>query len=87
MNIKPLKTKVLVKANITESKSEFGIILDAARSVKDTQTGTVHAVGPNVTEVEVDNIVVLDWSKATVVKINDVEMVMVDEKDLIAVLG
>ena len=87
MKVTPLKTKVLISENKVETQNEYGIILDNARSVKDTQTGTVVVIGNLVTEVVVDDKVLLDWSKATIVNVDGAQRVMIDEKDIIAVLG
>ena len=86
MQFKPLKDKVLVAENNSEVKSESGIILDNANSVRESKTGTVLAIGPDVTEVQVGNKILLDWSKASVVKIDDAQRVVIKEADIVAVL-
>lgn len=86
MGFKPLKDKVLVAENNSEVKSESGIILDNANSVRESKTGTVLAIGPDVTEVQVGNKILLDWSKASVVKIDDAQRVVIKESDIVAVL-
>lgn len=86
MQFKPLKDKVLVAENNSETKSEFGIILDDAKSVRESKTGTVLAIGPDVTEVQIGDKILLDWSKATVVKIGDAQRVVLKEADIVAIL-
>jgi co-chaperonin GroES (HSP10) len=86
MSFKPLKDRVLVAENNSEVKSESGIILDNANSVRESKTGTVLAIGPDVTEVQVGNKILLDWSKASVVKIGDAQRVVIKEADIVAVL-
>ena len=86
MSFKPLKDKVLVAENNSEVKSDSGIILDNANSVRESKTGTVLAIGPDVTEVQVGNKILLDWSKASVVKIDDAQRVVIKESDIVAVL-
>ena len=85
MNIKPLKKKVLVAENKTETKSASGIILDGVSSA-DTKTGTVLAVGPEVTQVEVGQVIYLDWAKCQVVKQSDIYRAMVDEEHIIGIV-
>jgi co-chaperonin GroES (HSP10) len=85
MNIKPLKKKVLVAENKTETKSAAGIILDGVGSV-DTKTGTVVAIGPEVTQVKVGDVIYLDWAKCQVVKQDDIYRAMVDEEFIIGVI-
>jgi co-chaperonin GroES (HSP10) len=87
MNVLPLKKKVLVAENKGEVKSESGIILDDATSVRESKTGTVLAIGPEVTEVAVGDKILLEWNKAQVVKIDNAQRVIIDEKDIVAVLG
>jgi co-chaperonin GroES (HSP10) len=86
MDIKPMKKKVLIAENKGEVKSEAGIILDDAKSVRESKTGTVLAIGPDVTEVQVGDKVYLEWSKAKVVKIGDAQRVIVEEEDIVAVV-
>lgn len=87
MNVQPLKNKVLVAENKTSDKtSDSGIILDGANSVRDSRAGTVLAVGPEVTEVAVGDVIYLDWTKGSVVKIGDAQRVIVSVKDIVAVL-
>jgi co-chaperonin GroES (HSP10) len=86
MDIKPMKKKVLIAENRGEVKSEAGIILDDAKSVRESKTGTVLAIGPDVTEVQVGDKVYLEWSKAKVVKIGDAQRVIVEEEDIVAVV-
>jgi co-chaperonin GroES (HSP10) len=85
MNIIPLHKKVLVAENISEVKSSEGIILTDAVSTRDSKTGTVLAIGPEVTEVAVGDKILLDWAKASVVKVNDAMRVMINEADIVAV--
>jgi co-chaperonin GroES (HSP10) len=86
MNIVPMNDRVLVAENKKEAKTESGIILEGARGVGDTAQGTVLAVGPKVTEVKVGDIVSLDWSKASPVKVGDAQRAMIKEEFIIAVV-
>ncbi len=86
MNIKPMHKKVLIAENASESKSESGIVLDQALSVRESKTGTVLAIGPDVTTVAVGDKVYLEWSKAKVVKVGDAQRVIIEEDDIVAVV-
>lgn len=85
MNVTPLKKKVLIAENKRENTTESGIILDNVRG-SNTTTGTVIAIGPDVTLVAVGDEVYLDWAKASVVKIGDAQRVIIDEDLIIAVV-
>jgi co-chaperonin GroES (HSP10) len=86
MNITPLHKKVLVAENVSETKTESGIILDNANSVRDSKTGTVLAIGPEVTEVKVGDIIYLEWNKAQIVKVGDAQRVIIEEENIVAVV-
>lgn len=86
MNVKPIKKNVLVAENKGEVKSESGLILDNATSVRESKTGTILAIGPDVTMVDVGNKILLDWTKGTVVKIGDAQRVMISEDNIVAVI-
>jgi len=85
MNILPLKTQVLVAENKKEDKTESGIIIEGARGVGGTAKATVLAVGPDVTDVKVNDVILLDWSKASPVKVGDVQRAMIKEEFIIGV--
>jgi len=85
MIVKPLKKKVLVAENKSESKSESGIILEGATSVRESKKATVIAIGPDVTMVKEGDVILLDWTKGTVVKIGDAQRVIIDEENIVAV--
>lgn len=86
MVFRPLKSQVLVAENKTEIKSDSGIILEHANSIRESKTGTVLAIGPLVTDVEVGDKILLDWSKATVVRLDDVQRVVIKQEDIVAII-
>ena len=85
MNVLPLKTQVLVAENKKEDTTESGIIVEDTRGTGNTAKATVLAVGPDVTDVKVDDVILLDWAKASPVKIGDVQRAMIKEEFIIAV--
>jgi chaperonin GroES len=85
MEIRPMNDRVLVAENKRESKTDSGIILEGARGVGDTAKATVLAVGPEVKDVKVGDVVLLDWAKASPVKVGDVQRAMIKEEFIIAV--
>ena len=62
MNIKPLGNRIVVERIEASKETESGIIL---RSTPDPDKAKVLAIGPNVNEVEVGDIVLLNWNAAT----------------------
>lgn len=86
MNIVPMNDRVLVAENKKEAKTESGIILDGARGVGDTAQATVLAIGKDVKEVKVGDTVLLEWAKASPVKVGDAQRAMIKEEFIIAVV-
>ena len=87
MNIKPLSKNVLVtEVKPAETASTGGIILDFAKSVKDTTCAKVLAVGDSVKEVSVGDVVYLDWAKGNIVKVEGKEYVMISEDNIAMVV-
>jgi co-chaperonin GroES (HSP10) len=85
MELTPLKDRVLVAENKKEETTTSGIIIEGARGVGDTAKATVLAIGPDVKDVAVGDVVLLDWSKASPVKVGDVQRAMIKEEFIIAV--
>jgi co-chaperonin GroES (HSP10) len=83
--VTPLKKKVLVAENKVEQTTESGIILEGTTSNRESKRGTVIAVGPEVTMVSVGDVILLEWAKAQVVKIDDAQRVIIDEDNIVAV--
>lgn len=86
MNVKPMNKFILVAENRKENKTESGILLEGSRGLGDTAQATVLEVGPEVTDVKVGDVVLLDWAKASPVKIGDVQRAMIKEEFVIAVV-
>ncbi len=85
MEIRPMNDRILVAENKKEKTTESGIILEGARGVGDTAKATVLAIGPEVKDVKVGDVVLLDWAKASPVKVGDVQRAMIKEEFVIAV--
>jgi chaperonin GroES len=85
MEIRPMNDRVLVAENKRETTTGSGIIIEGARGVGDNARATVLAVGPEVKDVKVGDVVLLDWTKASAVKIGDVQRAMIKEEFIIGV--
>lgn len=81
-----MNDRVLVAENKKEQTTNSGIIIEGARGVGDTAKGTVLAVGPDVKEVKVGDVVLLDWAKASPVKVGEVQRAMIKEEFILAVV-
>ena len=85
MNVLPLKTQVLVAENKKEDTTESGIIIEGTRGTGNTAKATVLAIGPDVKEVKVGDVVILDWAKSSPVKVDEVQRAMIKEEFILAV--
>ena len=83
MEIKPMKKFVLVAENKRENTTQSGIILEGA-GFDQSKTGTVLAIGPDVTDVKVGDVIYLEWNKGAVVKIGDAQRIMIKEEFIVA---
>jgi chaperonin GroES len=87
MNIVPMNDRVLVAENKKENTTASGIVIEGARGVGDTAKATVLAIGKDVKEVKVGDLVLIDWSKASPVKVGDAQRAMIKEEFIIGVFG
>ena len=85
MNVKPTRKNVLVAENKIEYKSDAGLIIEAG-SASDSKTGTVLAVGPEVTMVNVGDVIYLEWNKGKIVVVDGAQRVMISEDNIVGVL-
>jgi co-chaperonin GroES (HSP10) len=79
MNIKPLHKNVIIERQEKDLTTESGIIL---QSNDEADKGLVLAIGSEVTDVSVGDIVLINWNKAS--KFSDNQW-KVTEEDIIAV--
>jgi len=86
MNVLPLKDKVLVAENRKENTTASGIVIEGAGGLGESKTGTVLAIGPDVKDVKVGDVIYLEWNKAQVVTIDGAQRVMIKEENIVAVL-
>ena len=86
MNVLPLKDKVLVAENKRENTTSSGIVIEGASGLGESKTGTVLAIGPDVKDVKVGDIIYLEWNKAQVVTIDGSQRVMIKEEFIVAVV-
>lgn len=84
--IQPFGTKIYASEVKKERKTESGIILEGASSVKETAAAQILAVGDEVKNVKVGDRVYLDWSKTKLVVVDGAQRVIVDEEDVMAAI-
>lgn len=86
MAVRPLGKKVLVAEIKRENTTASGIIIEGRDVQGESKTGKVLAIGPEVTEVQVGDTVLLEWNKAQMVTVDGAQRVIVLEENIVAVL-
>ena len=88
--LKPLHDYVYLAKLKKDVVSKGGIHLDLGGIngvvASDTWQCEVLAIGPEVTDVKVGDVVYLMWNKAQVVKVGDAQRVIIKQEDIVAVL-
>lgn len=82
----PLGTKILAAEIKKERKSEGGLILEGATSLKEASSAKILAVGPDVKTLKVGDEVYIDWSKTKLVVIEGAQRVILDQEDVHALV-
>jgi len=85
MKLKPLKDRVVVSYTEEAEKTSGGIYVPDTAKEK-PQQGKVEAVGPEVKELKVGNIVLFDKYTGSKVKVNDSEQLIIKEEDVLAIV-
>jgi co-chaperonin GroES (HSP10) len=79
MNIKPLHKNVIIERQEKDLTTESGIILQTS---DEADKSTIIAIGTDVEYVAVNDVVLVNWNKATKI---DNKQYKINEEDIIAV--
>lgn len=82
--IKPLGTRVIVELIEKETVTAGGIVLTRTDSDEVTR-GIVLAVGPEVVDVSVGDVILANWNKGQKMKVEDFDAYVVKEEDVVLV--
>lgn len=85
MNVKPLGERVLVKTEKAEEKTASGLFIPQTSQEK-TQFATVEAVGSEVKAVKKGDKILHDKYVGTALKIDDEDYLILDIKEVLAVI-
>ncbi|MDD4010545.1 MAG: co-chaperone GroES [Sphaerochaetaceae bacterium] len=86
MNIKPLGERVLVRDEELAQKTASGIIIPQTAQEK-TQIGIVEAVGSEVKLINVGDRILHDKYSGTTVKVEGTEYLILESKNVLAILA
>ena len=82
--ITPLKDRVIIELIEKETTTASGIVLSSA-DPSEAKRGNVIAVGQEVLDVVVGDVILANWNKATKSKVDQDEFYIIKEEDIIAV--
>jgi chaperonin GroES len=85
MKLKPLKDRVVVSYSEEIEKTAGGIYVPDSAKEK-PQQGKVEAVGPEVKELKVGNVVLFDKYSGSRVTVDDKEQLIIKEEDILAIV-
>ena len=85
MKLKPLKDRVVVSYSAEIEKTAGGIYVPDSAKEK-PQQGKVEAVGPEVKELKVGNVVLFDKYSGSKVTVDDTEQLIIKEEDILAIV-
>ena len=82
--IRPLGKRVVVELLQKESVTPGGIVLTRVDSDEVTR-GLVLAVGPEVVDISVGDVILANWNKGQKMKVEDLDAYVVTEDDVVLV--
>jgi chaperonin GroES len=86
MKLQPLADRIVARAIEADSKTASGILLPDSAKEK-PQSAEVLAVGKEVKEVKVGDQILYSKYSPTEVKVEGVEVMLLKEEDVLAVVG
>jgi chaperonin GroES len=90
MKVKPLGDRVLIKRLEAEEKTKSGIVLPGSAQ-EQPQMAEVVAVGPGTDEVKMEvkkgDKVVFSKYAGTEIKVDGEDMIIMSQKDILAIVG
>lgn len=84
--IKPLKERVVVKYSNEEVEKTAGGLYVPDVAKEKPQKGTVVAVGSEVKELKVDDVVLFEKYSGAKIKLNDIEYLIIKEEDILGII-
>ena len=86
MGFKPLGDRVFVKFLEEMEKTAGGLYIPDAAKEK-PQRGSVEAIGKDVTEIKVGDVILFDKYSGSKIKVDDVDYLIVKEEEILGILS
>jgi chaperonin GroES len=85
MNFKPLKDRVFVKYTEEAERTAGGLYIPESAKEK-PQKGTIEAVGSEVKEIKVGDVILFDKYSGSKVNIDNNEYLIIKEEDILGII-
>lgn len=85
MKFKPLKDRVFVKYSDEAEKTAGGIYIPESAKEK-PQKGVIEAVGSEVKEIKVGNVILFDKYSGSKINIDNNEYLIIKEEDILGII-
>jgi chaperonin GroES len=85
MKFKPLKDRVFVKYSEEAEKTAGGIYIPESAKEK-PQRGIIEAVGSEVKEIKVGNVILFDKYSGSKINIDNNEYLIIKEEDILGII-
>ena len=85
MSLKPLKDRVVAFKEQPKEKTASGLLLPSDSKEKPAYA-VVESVGPDVKEIKKGDKIIYKEYSGTNVKLNEIEYLILDEKDILAIM-
>jgi len=83
MKLVPIKNRIAVIKLKNKLETESGIVL--TKSTGEVDRAKVISIGPDVMTVSENDVLLIDWNKASMTKIDDNPIYLISEDDVVAV--
>lgn len=83
MKLVPLHNRVAIVRIKNKLETDSGIVLTKATGEVDRAKAI--AIGPEVTSINVNDVLLVDWNKASMNKFDGIPVYMISEDDIVAV--
>ena len=85
MKLKPLKDRLVVTFTEEPEKTAGGLYMPEGTKDK-PQDGTVEAVGPDVKDIKVGDVVLFDVYSGSKIKTDEQDILIIKEEDVLAIV-
>lgn len=86
VNVAPLGTNVLVKAEVAKTETDSGIVLPDTMDKEKPQRGRVVGIGSEVKHLKNDDVVIFKKYSADEIEVGGVQYLIIDIESVLAIV-